>query len=116
MSHDRLKLKYNLIDLSVVHKKSVKSFVIKIVFVSVDYLISTLANGRCEYLLDVKFFVKYALFLLSAGIPVPCQLPINFSVDNLEYIYNIVSYVNSLNEKGKLPRTFLHNPRQLNLT
>ena len=50
------------------------------------------------------------------GIMITCQLPINFSVDNLEYIYNIVSYVNSLNEKGKLPRTFLHNPRQLNLT
>ena len=50
------------------------------------------------------------------GIMIPCQLPINFSVDNLEYIYNIASYVNSLNEKGKLPRTFLHNPRQLNLT
>ena len=49
------------------------------------------------------------------GIMITCQLPINFSVD-LEYIYNIVSYVNSLNEKGKLPRTFLHNPRQLNLT
>ena len=51
---------------------------IKSVFVSVDYLISTLAvyqnNGRCEYLLDVKFFVKYALFLIStligAGIAV----------------------------------------------
>ena len=50
------------------------------------------------------------------GIMITCQLPINFSVDNLEYIYSIVSYVNSLNEKGKLPRTFLHNPRQLNLT
>ena len=50
------------------------------------------------------------------GIMIPCQLPINFSVDNLEYIYNIASYVNSLNEKGELPRTFLHNPRQLNVT
>ena len=49
------------------------------------------------------------------GIMITCQLPINFSVDNLEYIFNIVSYV-SFNEKGKLPRTFLHNPRQLNLT
>ena len=48
------------------------------------------------------------------GIMITCQLPINFSVDNLEYIYNIVSYVNSLNEKGKVPWTFLHNPRQLN--
>ena len=30
------------------------------------------------------------------GIMITCQLPINFSVDNLEYIYNIVSYVNSM--------------------
>ena len=52
----------------------------------------------------------------GAGVMITCQIPINFSVDNLEYIYNIVSYVNSLNEKGKLQRTFLHNPRQLNLT
>ena len=32
------------------------------------------------------------------GIMITCQLPINFSVDNLEYIYNIVSYVNSFYE------------------
>ena len=50
------------------------------------------------------------------GVMITCQIPINFSLDNLEYKYDIVSYVNSFNEKSKLPRTFLHNPRQLNVT
>ena len=71
-SHDCLELLYVLIDLSVVHKKSVYSSVIKTVFGSVDNLISTSCclteKWRVQIFVGYQFLVKYALFDLSTSI------------------------------------------------